>query len=87
MADDKSIHLYGGSDPTDDTPPTSEGFRGEGAPDGDRPEQRRSEMLSDGRTVEVEEESGIAYAESQGAGQSSGASGKASDPQGAKPQV
>ena len=66
MSDD--AHVYGGPDPKHDEPSPMGGFRGEGTVTGDRSDLRRTTVLGGGQRVEIEEESGVAYAESQGAG-------------------
>lgn len=82
MADSDGTHIYGGPDPKDADSPPVEGLRGEQAGAGDRPDLRRTTMLSDGRTVEIEETSGVAAAEERGAGQDAHAANHGGQPAG-----
>jgi hypothetical protein len=68
MAED-GPHLYGAPDGKDIESPAPEGLRGEEAPTGDRPDLTRRTVLGDGQSVTLEETSGVAFAEANGAGQ------------------
>jgi hypothetical protein len=71
MAEDKSnSHAYGTPAPEKQLPPATEGLRGEGSPTALDPpaEQQRLIKTTDGHEVIVAEDSGTAFAESEGAG-------------------
>jgi hypothetical protein len=59
--------IYGTPDPDDQQPPAKEGLRGEqGAAKPMRSDLVHKEKMPDGDTVEIEEQSGTAYAEVTG---------------------
>jgi len=68
MADDDRARVYGAPDPDDQQPPAEQGLRGEqGAAKPARTDLIHDELLPDGETVEIEEQSGTAFAEVTGA--------------------
>lgn len=68
------LHVYGTPAPEKQLPPATQGMRGENAPAAIDPpaEQRRAVDTPDGRKIIVAEESGTAFAESEGAGSNDG---------------
>jgi hypothetical protein len=68
MSDDKAApRVYGAPDPENRQPPPPMGMRGEeGAPLSDPPPGQSREASVDGRTIVVEETSGVAAAEATG---------------------
>lgn len=67
-------HIYGSPDPENRAPPPEEGFRGEGYPK--KPADKDQIRPVDGAPgVRVQEQSGVAYAEAEGAGKPAPASG------------
>jgi hypothetical protein len=70
LAEEKSdFHAYGTPAPEKQLPPATEGMRGEGNPIITDPpiEQERQIETAEGHKVVVAEDSGTAFAESQGA--------------------
>jgi len=68
MADDDRARVYGAPDPDDQQPPAEQGLRGEqGAPEPERTDLVHTERTRDGRTIEIAEQSGTAFAEVTGA--------------------
>lgn len=59
-------HLYGTADEADRDPPAAQGMRGENRPD-EAAGYAHDLTLGDGRTVTVEQASGVAFAEATGA--------------------
>ena len=64
--DQDGPHLYGTPDPKSEEPAPENGLHGEDKAAGEHPEFRHQETLEDGRTVMVEEQSGVAFAEAMG---------------------
>ena len=68
MADDDRARIYGAPDPDNQQPPAKQGLRGEqGAAKPIRTDLIHDERMPDGDTIEIEEQSGTAFAEVTGA--------------------
>jgi len=68
MADDDRARVYGAPDPDNQQPPAKQGLRGEqGAAKPIRTDLIHDERMPDGDTIEIEEQSGTAFAEVTGA--------------------
>ena len=68
MADDDQARVYGAPDPDNQQPPAKQGLRGEqGAAKPIRTDLIHDERMPDGDTIEIEEQSGTAFAEVTGA--------------------
>jgi hypothetical protein len=68
MPDGDEPRVYGAPDPDQQQPPAKQGLRGEqGAAKPLREDLAHDETMPDGRTVEIEEQSGTAFAEVTGA--------------------
>jgi hypothetical protein len=68
MADEDRARIYGAPDPDDQQPPAEQGLRGEqGAAKPGRTDLTHDEPTPDGGTIEIEEQSGTAFAEVTGA--------------------
>ncbi len=67
MADSDKPRIYGSADPDNRQPPAEQGLRGEqGTPEPARDDLTHDEILPDGRSVEIAEQSGPAFAEVTG---------------------
>jgi hypothetical protein len=78
-----SEHVYGMPDPDNRQPVPEQGFRGEqGAAKPLRTDLAHSVQTPQGTTLELQEQSGVAFAESSGLGEGQGADEASSAPPG-----